>query len=126
MNIILFSRRIGRAHSLSLNHPFALAGVAAAVLGLLGVAFAVGMQLGQHNGARLASSTPGQLAMRDPEAIRDGGGPGHRQDPERYEHVTRDRTEPEDRESEDDERTREGFHVASVVTGRLIKGRGRP
>jgi murein DD-endopeptidase MepM/ murein hydrolase activator NlpD len=62
MNIILFSRRIGRAHSLSLNHPFAIAGVATAVLGLLGVAFTVGMQLGQHNGARLAASTPGQLA----------------------------------------------------------------
>jgi murein DD-endopeptidase MepM/ murein hydrolase activator NlpD len=62
MNIILFSRRIGRAHHVTLNHPVVLGGLAAVVLGLLGLAFAAGMQLGERSGARLAPSSPAQLA----------------------------------------------------------------
>lgn len=63
MNIILFSRRIGRAHHFTLNHPVVLGGVAAIVLGLLGLAFAAGLQLGQRSAARLAPSSPAQLAL---------------------------------------------------------------
>lgn len=63
MNIILFSRRIGRAHHVTLNHPVVLGGVAAVVLGLLGLAFAAGLQLGQRSAARLAPSSPAQLAL---------------------------------------------------------------
>lgn len=62
MNIILFSRRIGRAHHVTLNHPVVLGGVAAVVLGLLGLAFVAGLQLGQRSAARLAPSSPAQLA----------------------------------------------------------------
>ncbi len=62
MNIILFSRRIGRAQHISLNHPVILGGVAAITLGVLGLAFAAGMQLGERSGQRLAPGSPVQLA----------------------------------------------------------------
>lgn len=62
MNIILFSRRIGRAHHVSLNHPVVLGGLAAITLGLLGLTFATGMQLGERSGARLSPGSPVQLA----------------------------------------------------------------
>lgn len=63
MNIILFSRRVGRAHHFTLNHPVALAGVAGALLGLLGLAFAAGMQLGERSSDNLAARSPGQFAL---------------------------------------------------------------
>jgi murein DD-endopeptidase MepM/ murein hydrolase activator NlpD len=62
MNIILFSRRVGRAHHFTLNHPVAVAGVAGVLLGLLGLAFAAGMQLGERSGESLAATTPAQIA----------------------------------------------------------------
>ncbi len=62
MNIILLSGHIGRAHRVTLNHPVFVVGVAALLLGLLGLAFAAGMQLGERSGARLAASSPAQLA----------------------------------------------------------------
>lgn len=71
MNIILFSRRIGRAHHLTLNHPVALAGAAGALLGMLGLAFAAGMQLGERSGARLAATTPAQIARTVAEQQRE-------------------------------------------------------
>lgn len=62
MNIILFSRRVGRAHHVTLNHPIVLGGLSALVLGMLGLAFAAGVQLGERSGARLAPRSPAELA----------------------------------------------------------------
>jgi murein DD-endopeptidase MepM/ murein hydrolase activator NlpD len=46
MNVILFSRREGRARQFDLAHPVTLGIVAALALGILGTAFALGLQLG--------------------------------------------------------------------------------
>jgi murein DD-endopeptidase MepM/ murein hydrolase activator NlpD len=54
MNIIFFSKREGLARQLNLAHPVTLGIVAVLVLGILGTAFALGMQLGQGSGGRLA------------------------------------------------------------------------
>ncbi|GAC1461236.1 MAG: M23 family metallopeptidase [Gemmatimonadaceae bacterium] len=53
MNVIFFSKREGLARQLNLAHPATLGVLAVIVLGILGTAFALGMQLGQ--GGRLAS-----------------------------------------------------------------------
>lgn len=54
MNIIFFSKREGLARQLNLAHPFTLAILAVLVLGILGTAFALGMQLGQGSSGRFA------------------------------------------------------------------------
>ena len=54
MNIIFFSKREGLARQLNLAHPLTLAVLAVLVLGILGTAFALGMQLGQGSNGRLA------------------------------------------------------------------------
>jgi len=46
MNVILFSRREGRARQFDLAHPVTLGIVAALALGVLGTAFVLGLQLG--------------------------------------------------------------------------------
>ena len=46
MNVIFFSRREGRARQFDLAHPVTLGLVAALALGILGTAFALGLQLG--------------------------------------------------------------------------------
>lgn len=46
MNVILLSRREGRARQFDLAHPVTLGFVAALALGILGTAFALGLQLG--------------------------------------------------------------------------------
>lgn len=53
MNLILFSKREGRARQLNLAHPVTLGVVGALVLGILGTAFALGMTLGQGSSAAL-------------------------------------------------------------------------
>lgn len=53
MNVILFSKREGRARQLDLAHPATLGVLAALGLGILGTAFVLGMQLGQRSGAAL-------------------------------------------------------------------------
>lgn len=55
MNIIFFSKREGLARQLNLAHPVTLGIVAVLVLGILGTAFALGMQLGQGSAGRMAS-----------------------------------------------------------------------
>jgi murein DD-endopeptidase MepM/ murein hydrolase activator NlpD len=51
MNIVFFShRRNGHSRHLNLAHPFTLGVLAALVLGILGTAFVLGMQLGQSSG----------------------------------------------------------------------------
>ena len=46
MNVILFSKREGRARQFDLAHPVTLGIVAALALGILGTAFTLGLQLG--------------------------------------------------------------------------------
>jgi len=55
MNVIFFSKREGLARQLNLAHPVTLGILAVLVLGILGTAFALGMQLGQGSNGRLAS-----------------------------------------------------------------------
>ena len=54
MNLIWFSKREGRARQFDLAHPLTLGVLAALALGILGTAFALGMQLGQRSGGSLA------------------------------------------------------------------------
>ena len=54
MNIILFSKREGRARQFDLAHPVTLGIVATLALGILGTAFALGMQLGSGHSRTLA------------------------------------------------------------------------
>jgi len=49
MNVILFSKREGRSRHFNLAHPLTLGVVATLALGILGTAFALGMQLGQRS-----------------------------------------------------------------------------
>jgi len=54
MNIILFSKREGRARQFDLAHPVTLGIVATLALGILGTAFALGLQLGSGHTRTLA------------------------------------------------------------------------
>ena len=57
MNVVLFSHgRGGRSRHFNLAHPISLGVLAALVLAILGTAFAIGMQLGQHSGRTIGSS----------------------------------------------------------------------
>jgi murein DD-endopeptidase MepM/ murein hydrolase activator NlpD len=56
MNLIWFSGREGRARQFNLRHPAALAILGALVLGILGTAFALGVQLGERTGRAINSS----------------------------------------------------------------------
>jgi len=57
MNVVLFSHgRGGRSRHFNLAHPISLGVLAALVLGILGTAFAIGMQLGQRSGRTIGSS----------------------------------------------------------------------
>jgi murein DD-endopeptidase MepM/ murein hydrolase activator NlpD len=59
MNIILFSQAAGRARQLNLAHPLTLGVIGVLVLGILGTAFAIGMQLGQRSGRAIGSADSG-------------------------------------------------------------------
>lgn len=54
MNLIWFSKREGRARQFDLAHPVTLGVIAALAIGILGTAFALGMQLGQRSAGSLA------------------------------------------------------------------------
>src|SRR5688572_14320059 len=60
MNIIWFSRAAGQARQLNLAHPITLGLVGVLVLGILGTAFALGIQLGQRSGKALVRVDSGQ------------------------------------------------------------------
>src|SRR5262245_61709054 len=60
MNIILFSQAAGRARQLNLAHPLTLGIVGVLVLGILGTAFAIGMQLGERSGRAVDSASAGR------------------------------------------------------------------
>ncbi|MFO7276631.1 MAG: M23 family metallopeptidase [Pseudomonadota bacterium] len=61
MNVILFSKREGRARQFDLAHPATLGVIAALGLGILGTAFVLGMQLGQRSSAALDRSDTSHL-----------------------------------------------------------------
>ena len=50
MNLIFFSRREGRARHINLAHPVTVGAVGALALGVLGIAFVLGLELGQRSG----------------------------------------------------------------------------
>jgi murein DD-endopeptidase MepM/ murein hydrolase activator NlpD len=54
MNVILFSKREGRARQFDLAHPVTLGIVATLALAILGTAFTLGLQLGGNRGHRIA------------------------------------------------------------------------
>ena len=56
MNVILLSKREGRARQLDLARPLTLTVLASVVVAFLGSAFALGLQLGRGNHARLVLS----------------------------------------------------------------------
>jgi murein DD-endopeptidase MepM/ murein hydrolase activator NlpD len=60
MNIIFFSKREGRARQLNLAHPLTLGILAVLALGILGTAFALGMQLGQGSSKRMGRGESAQ------------------------------------------------------------------
>ena len=63
MNVIFFSKREGLARQLNLAHPVTLGALAVIVVGILGTAFALGMQLGEGSGGRLASGESARWAQ---------------------------------------------------------------
>lgn len=60
MNIIFFSRRQGRARHVNLAHPVTLGALGALTLGILAMAFVLGLQLGQRSSPRLANGDVGK------------------------------------------------------------------
>jgi len=58
MNVILFSRRDGKARQFNLSHPITLGIVSVIALAVLAGAFAAGVTLGQHGMARMAIMSP--------------------------------------------------------------------
>ena len=64
MNLFFFSRREGLARHFNLTHPAALAVIGTLALGALGLAFALGMQLGQ-SGTPHATGGLSQIAQKE-------------------------------------------------------------
>ncbi len=74
MNIIFLSRREGRARRFDLARPLTLGVLAAAVLAVLGSAFAVGLQIGRDNHQRLVLSDTdrfGKVLVQQKQQIAD-------------------------------------------------------
>src|ERR1043165_75860 len=66
MNLIFFSRRVGRTRSLNLSHPLALGAIGTVALAVLGIAFSLGLQLGQRSSHATARPAPlSQLAREE-------------------------------------------------------------
>lgn len=63
MNVIFFSRHIGKAHHLNLSHPVTLTLVTVAGLTLLVTIFALGLHLGERSMARMALLHPGAAML---------------------------------------------------------------
>lgn len=68
MNLIFFSRRVGRTRSLNLSHPLALGALGAAALAVLGIAFSLGLQLGQRSSHASARPAPLTQVAREERA----------------------------------------------------------
>lgn len=67
MNVIFFSRRIGRARHLNLAHPLTASVLGVLALGLLASAFGIGLHMGERN-ARLHLLVEPMAAMRHEQA----------------------------------------------------------
>ena len=67
MNVIFFSRSIGKARHLNLSHPLTLTLVTVVAIGLLVTIFALGLHLGESSMARMALLNPG-VALRAQQA----------------------------------------------------------
>jgi murein DD-endopeptidase MepM/ murein hydrolase activator NlpD len=63
MNVIFFSRRVGKARHLNLSHPLTLSVVTLAALSVLVTIFALGLHLGERSTARMALLHPGATAL---------------------------------------------------------------
>src|ERR1700691_514746 len=63
MNVIFFSRRVGRPRDLNLSHPLTLTVVTALALGILVTVFALGLHLGERSTARMALLNPGAAVL---------------------------------------------------------------
>jgi hypothetical protein len=67
MNVVFFSRSIGKARHLNLSHPFTLALVTVAALAVVIAIFALGLHIGESSMARMALLHPG-AAVRAQQA----------------------------------------------------------
>jgi murein DD-endopeptidase MepM/ murein hydrolase activator NlpD len=63
MNVIFFSRRVGKAQHLNLSHPLTLSLVTVVALGVVVTIFALGLHIGERSMARLALLNPGAAAL---------------------------------------------------------------
>jgi len=63
MNVIFFSRRVGRACHVNLSHPLTLTLTSVAALTLLVTVFALGLHLGERSTARMALLNPGAAVL---------------------------------------------------------------
>jgi murein DD-endopeptidase MepM/ murein hydrolase activator NlpD len=59
MNVVFFSRSIGKARHLNLSHPFTLCLVTVAALAVVIAIFALGLHIGESSMARMARLHPG-------------------------------------------------------------------
>lgn len=64
MNLIFFSRREGRARHVDLAHPVTLGVVGVLAVAVLGIAFVLGLELGQRSGKVFAHSDAQQWALQ--------------------------------------------------------------
>lgn len=64
MNLIFFSRREGRARHVNLAHPVTLGAVGALALGVLGIAFVLGLELGQSSSKTFAGGNSQHWALQ--------------------------------------------------------------
>jgi murein DD-endopeptidase MepM/ murein hydrolase activator NlpD len=65
MNVIFFSRSIGKVRHLNLSHPLTLGVVTALALGLLATIFALGLHLGESSMARMVQLNPGASVLAE-------------------------------------------------------------
>ena len=65
MNVIFFSRSIGKARHLNLSHPLTLTLVTVVAIGLLVTIFALGLHLGESSMARMALLNPGAAVLAE-------------------------------------------------------------
>src|ERR1700733_7246567 len=63
MNVIFFSRRVGRACHVNLSHPLTLTLTSVAALTLLVTVFALGLHLGERSTERMALLNPGAAVL---------------------------------------------------------------
>lgn len=63
MNLIFFSRREGRARHVDLAHPATLGVIGALAIGVLGIAFVLGLELGQRSGKIFAKGDAQHWAL---------------------------------------------------------------